>query len=195
MLNLILATTLFCKLISPTQIEYAPNCFAVPYEVEEVTWQSSGEPETPTYVEFAVTNIITHYRDVKYPTPKDYLDNGWYHNATDNMPIIPNGQHVAGRTYAIEGNNIVSVYSFATNIPPVRLFSKYDIECQITDTQSAALEALLKAAGKYRFYSQATILKENDPNFIAMCQAIVTNGIVTEAELNMILDKAVEIVK
>lgn len=128
---------------------------------------------------------------LKPATADELKEAGWLEIRV-SKPSPPEGYMLTDTSYEARYGAIYGVYTYAPIPAPVRNFSKYKIECNISDAQSVALEQMLRSAGKYRFWDRATVLREDDPNFIAACQGIVATGICTADELTAILNASVE---
>ena len=128
---------------------------------------------------------------LKPATADELKEAGWLEIRV-STPSPAEGYQLTDTSYEARDGAIYGIYTYEPIPAPVRTFSKYGIECNISDAQSAALEQMLRSAGKYRFWDRATILREDDPNFIAACQGIVATGICTDDELTAILNASVE---
>lgn len=112
-MNIILATTLFCRLLSPTAIAYAPDALVIDYPITNIEWhcewpEGAAEPTK----EWATTNITIGHKSVLAPEKPDYLAAGWLKNGV--LPPSPKeGMVVASKTYKAQGGEVLAVYEYA----------------------------------------------------------------------------------
>ena len=181
----ILATTIFCNLVSPTKIQYAPMTLTIPYEEtniwQEAEWPEFKEGETiPENVkpirEWSVTNVTTKYRFILNPTANDYLAAGWKYNRISPAESKEGYFSVLDK-YAVSNDSVVATYKYEP-IPekPVRYskrrfciaLAKYGVYKEVTDWLQAT--EVIEGSGltAWTLLSQSEYMESCDDDFKAI---------------------------
>lgn len=199
-MNIILATTLFCRLLSPTAIAYAPDALVIDYPITNIEWhcewpEGAAEPTK----EWATTNITFGHRSVLSPEEPDYLAAGWLKNAI--LPPSPKeGMVVASKTYKAQGDEVLAVYEYAQAPEPIakpKLYSRLSIYVAMTklgiwDSIKTWLEQkTINGLNGWMAFQLAQEISSDHPLFIPLTTEARQLLGMTEEQFSRIMDECI----